>query len=158
MLRYALIIFLFFCAFAPFSAFATDIATCGTSSGYRYYANRNLIQKENVGWQKAELEGNKFSLKQSEDGQFDIIYYNPVMDGLYSSVADGAKVFPAGKSEDTLTIIAIHPKTIVETYVFQKINDGKNQVMWTQAKADTVIPNASAFISDCSYLNLEALK
>lgn len=156
MLRYALIALLSLCVFTPFPAIAIDIATCGESSGYSYDAFRRLQNDKEIGWKKDKITNGQFTLKLDEQGHIDLLISSAA--GVSSSLSDGAKIFPATISDEAVTIVVLYPNQLVETYVFQKLKNGKFQAMWTQAKAETPIPRITAFVSDCSYLNLDIIK
>ncbi len=79
------------------------------------------------------------------------------MGGIFSSVDEGAKVIVSGLSDRSVTILVIYP-VLVETYIFQSLNDGTSEVMWTQAKAETTFPKISAFVAKCSFFELSNLK
>ncbi len=155
MFRSIAIVISFF-AFVSTPIFASDIATCGASSGYAYDAFRLLNEESGIGWNKDGITNGQFTLTQKENGDFDLLSSSYF--GVSSSASDGAKIIPATISDEAITVVVLYPNRSVETYVFQKLKNGKYQAMWTQAKAETPIPRITAFVSDCSYLNLDALK
>ena len=137
-------------------ALAEDIAVCGESSGYAYYANRGINQSENVGWSEDKISGGKFTLSQDDKGQLDLLI-SDATGRVFSSLSQGSKIFPAISADSSLTVIIVNDQ-LVETYIFQILKNGKFQAMYTDAKAEAPFPKVSAFIADCSYLNLKALK
>ena len=156
MLRYLNIFcFFLFCAFMSAQAFAADIATCGESSGYAYDTYRGLTEEKEAGWVEDRIKGGQFTFRKGEDGEFDLLISSAM--GVSSSVSDGAKIIPATISDEAVTVVVLYPNRLVETYVFQKLKNGKYQAMWTQAKAETPFPRITAFVSDCSYFDLSAI-
>ena len=147
--------FLLLLLFFPYQAHATDIATCGASTGYAYDAYRGLHEEESSGWGEDRIANGQFTLVKNEKGELDLLIAGAL--GVSSSVSDGATVIPATISDEAATIVLLYPNRLVETYVFQKLKNGKYQAMWTQAKAETPLPRITAFVSDCKYLNLSVL-
>lgn len=156
MRKSSIFLFTLFLFFAAFPAFSADIATCGASSGYAYDAFRGLQDEKNVGWDKDQIPNGQFTLKKNDNGDLDLLISGAF--GVSSSASDGATIIPATISDEAATVIVLYPNRLVETYVFHKLKNGKYQAMWTQAKAETPIPRITAFVADCSYLNLEAIK
>lgn len=146
------VVLLFFSALA----FAEDIAICGASSGYSYYANRGLSQADRTGWEEDKISDGKFTLTQDDKGQFDLLI-SDATGRVFSSLSQGSIIRPAVLSETSLTVIIVNDQ-LVETFIFQKLKDGKFQAMYTDAKAEGSFPKVSALVADCSYLNLKALK
>lgn len=144
-----------FVLFFTFPAQAKDIAKCGSSYGYSYYADRGGTRVDGLGWEKDQISKGQFTFIQKSDGAFDIISSHA--DGVTSAVDQGATLIPASISDEALTIILLYPNELTETYVFQKLRSGAFQAMWTQAKVETLVPKISALVSDCSYLDLESV-
>jgi hypothetical protein len=149
-----------FCSFST-SAFSADVAICGASSGYTYFANRGLVDAKDVGWQKDGMSSGQFTLTIDGQGKFDILASGPL--GVASYLKGGAKIIPTEISDTAVAIVAIYPfeveaAGVVDTYVFQKLKNGKLQAMYTQARPGELLPKISALIADCSYLNLSLLK
>lgn len=133
-----------------------NVAVCGSSSGYSYYANRGLAEGDILGWSQDENSTGSITFKKYDDGELDLIFVDATM-GSYSSIEEGATIIPASISDTSVSIISLYPNQLSETYVFQKLKDGKMQVMWTQAKSDTPVPKIAAWVAECSYLNLNLL-
>jgi hypothetical protein len=142
----------------PSVVFADDIAVCGESEGHSYYAYRNLVSEEkDSGWKEDGIKNGKFTLKIT-DNKLDILI-SDASGGLFSSKDDGGNVVLVGSGKDFVNVVAIYPTTsVVESYIFQTLRNGKAQAMWTHSKADTPITKVSSFVADCSFLNIGALK
>lgn len=156
--KYGLCLSLFI-SVVSFSAYAENIAVCGASQGYAYSALRKMTKENDAGWHQDGISNGKFTLLKKQDGTLDILSVTTFSDvfGVISDAEEGVKIVLNGLSNESATIVALHPE-VVATYVFQKLNNGKYQVMYTRAKAESPFPEISGFVADCSYLNLEALQ
>ncbi len=133
-----------------------NVAVCGSSTGYSYYANRGIAEGDILGWSEEKNLTGSITFKKYDDGKLDLIFVDATK-GSYSSTEEGAAIIPASISETSASIISLYPNKLSETYIFQKLKDGKMQVMWTQAKSDTPLPKIAAWVGECSYLNLDLL-
>ncbi|MAF68271.1 MAG: hypothetical protein CMH26_10070 [Micavibrio sp.] len=145
---------LFFIFQVSVSFASQDVAICGEASGYSYYADRKMATKDNIGWTENKYKG-QFNLKKTDEDELDI-FFSGVL-GITSVLSEGGEIIPATISDDALTLVAIYPNQLTETYIFQISKSGEYEAMWTQAKAETPFPNVTAFVSKCSYINFNAL-
>jgi len=151
-----LLILILFAAPAQAQVHKNNVAVCGSSVGYSYYAERGLAEGDILGWSEAENLTGSITLKYYEDESFDILFTDATL-GAYSAKEEGAVIVPVSLSDKAVSIVAVYPM-LSETYVFQKLKDGEYEVMWTQSKSETPLPKIAAWVGKCSYLNLRLLK
>lgn len=140
-------------ALLAFESQAADIAICGASEGYGYYPKIGLGASDaSAGeWAVDRISNGRFTVTLSDDNEFDIIVLDAT-GGMFSSRAAGAVIQVIGKTDETLSLVAIYPGKSIETYTFIRNVDGEAEVMWTANKYGTLIPKAASYKAACSFL------
>ncbi len=107
----------------PSFAYAEDVAVCGGSDGYSYYSYRKMGESNNTGWQEDKMSDGRFTFTIDDNGLLDLLV-SDATGKVFSSVSQGAKIFPASLSDDAVSIIVLYENILIETYVFQKLKNG----------------------------------
>jgi hypothetical protein len=136
---------------------ALNVAVCSQpKSGYSYYANSGAIKEKESGWREEKNLTTSITLKKYDDNTLDLLYTIDEL-GTFSIKDEGATIIPVSLSEKSFSFVVIYPNKLSSTYAFQKLNNGKYELMWTESKIGTAMPKIATWVSDCSYVNLSAL-
>lgn len=69
------------------------------------------------------MSDGRFTFTIDDNGLLDLLV-SDATGKVFSSVSQGAKIFPASLSDDAVSIIVLYENILIETYVFQKLKNG----------------------------------
>lgn len=127
-------------------ALSDVVASCGSSTGFGYYADNGVIPADKVGFSEDTITNGVIQLLAKSDDQFDIVHIDATGQRL-SIVEDGAQLFPLFNGTN-LHIVALYPAGVVENYTFRF---GSNEVTWTKSSFGVLIDKTSVFRSQCLF-------
>ena len=153
---YTLTMFLTLLA-TPAFAKNLNIAECSDSIGYSYYPKRDLvvINGDNSGWTEDRISGGNINLVINESGRLDFISRD-TMDEK-SAVSHGADINVIIADDEYAFLTTKFPSGVFNTHTFQKLSDGKYNVMWSQMVPLKGLPKMASYVAECNYLNLKPL-
>jgi hypothetical protein len=120
------------------------LASCGSSQGKTYF-----IEEGNRGyWRDDRIPNGSIKLIFDDNNNPDIIVTDKA--GKYSARSEGAKILNTHIDEatNTLTILVVYPKPVIETYQFH-LGPPKKYVVWTGAKALPIFSSLNAMRAEC---------
>lgn len=137
------------------AAAGKNIAICGASTGYAYYAKAGLmvLNEGGEGWHQDAISNGRITLFSNE-GRLDVLYADAT-GGVKSATADGGQVVLVGRNAEALVVVVNYPKLLVETYTFRKSANGA-EVIWSSNKYGTPLPKLGAYRAPCSFLSFQA--
>ena len=126
-------------------ASAKEIAICGASDGMGYYPAEGK-------WTDDKISGGKFTLTQTSENDFDLLFVD-ARGNVFSAKQAGGAVILTGAMNNAISIVVIHQSTTVtETYTFFRNADGNAQALWTSNKGGgSPIMKVAAYRADCSF-------
>jgi hypothetical protein len=137
---------------------ASDIAQCGSISGWTHYHAGDVMLAARSGWQKDGISKGKTALKKLDSGDFDILYLDAT-GSIYSYIQDGYKIWRVRASGSDIALVLVSPRGIIEFYNFYKEPNGKLKMDWAQNKGDTfLIAKSSMMSGECSFIEFDAAK
>jgi hypothetical protein len=130
-----------------------NIAVCGASDGYGYYAETGLLsgRAEAGVWIEDAIDTGRMTLTLDDSGAFDLLITD-ASGSIFSAKGDGATIVPVAATTTVLSIVVAYP-LVVETYTFL-LSDSGPEVIWTSNKHSAPIIKVSAMRAPCSLVNL----
>jgi hypothetical protein len=120
------------------------LASCGSSQGKTYYIDGN----NNGNWHDDRITNGSIKLIFDNNNAADIIVSDKA--GTFSARIDGAKVLTThiDEAKNTITILVVYPKPVIETYQFH-LGSQQKFVVWTAAKTLSNYSSIKAMHAEC---------
>lgn len=116
---------------------------CGPLSGTAYYLKGGLITDTNAGWQTENTSGATTLI--TENGKIDVVSRDAT--GVTRQLSTSAKILHGTNgSKSSMNVIAVHPKGLVEVYLFDFAN---SQLIYTISRPHEKIAKAAVAVSNC---------
>lgn len=136
-----------------------ELATCRAPAGKSYYHYAGIADKKISGWTDDKLSDGVFTLTQSKDGAFDVLF----IDGRgkpFSSAQEGAAVRLLRRGESSISLLVFHPSNTTEIYTFFLEKDGVNKFTLMQSRNGDLapLPKSSLFVGMCESIRFDLVK
>jgi hypothetical protein len=136
-----------------------ELTTCRAPAGKSYFHYSGLLDKKSAGWADDKMSNGVFTLTQTENGAFDVVYVD-VRGKPISSSQDGALVRLLRKGSNSLSVLVFYPSSSTEIYTFFTEKDGAHKFTLLQSRNGdaAAVPKSTLLVGSCEPIQLDQVR